>query len=485
MSARIAILFPLALCPIALACAQTTGSDDGARNDPTSASFDGGPTEEAGHPLFEAGADAPTSTDAVHDDADHDAVTAPSDPSQTGSLIGLADRCLDAPGGMSTDGLQLQLYDCNGTPAQIWTLSKGALTGVGGKCVAVRGGAGVNGAAIELRTCDGSAAQNWKMTSDGWLVGAGGRCLDVVGGGKRTDNGTPIDLWDCSGLPNQRWRFSSSATPDAGTDATPPVDATPPPPTGSSPVGGPGGYAKLVYEDSFGFAKPGATITDVSQFNPSTPYGAHGSGWDLWMKAYGEAPGVSAKVKMQSDHLELLPTDGPAGNVVSHFEPTPTDTTSYYIEMRVVTGRGPLSATWPALWLFSGNEPTANNQQSEIDIMETYTDQTIGPRDPDGLYTHYFASTSHDTGGATPEGPLWTIATVDVTTTWNVYGTELRMSGGTMYWDVYFNGSKTATSKVGLKWNSSAPAIIIGWNPGSDPVSPAIMKLDYVRVWEK
>jgi len=31
-------------------------------------------------------------------------------------------RCLDDPGSSTTDGTQLQLFDCNGTAAQQWTL---------------------------------------------------------------------------------------------------------------------------------------------------------------------------------------------------------------------------------------------------------------------------------------------------------------------------------------------------------------------------
>ena len=55
------------------------------------------------------------------------------------------------------------------------------------------------------------------------------------------------------------------------------------------PVGGPGGYvAPPLLNDSFGSAKPGANITSLSQFNPSTPYGPSGIGWDRYMKGWSE-----------------------------------------------------------------------------------------------------------------------------------------------------------------------------------------------------
>ncbi|MDQ2740414.1 MAG: RICIN domain-containing protein, partial [Actinomycetota bacterium] len=31
-------------------------------------------------------------------------------------------RCLDDPAASTTDGTRLELYDCNGTSAQIWSL---------------------------------------------------------------------------------------------------------------------------------------------------------------------------------------------------------------------------------------------------------------------------------------------------------------------------------------------------------------------------
>jgi hypothetical protein len=33
-----------------------------------------------------------------------------------------ANRCLDIPASSTTNGTQLQIYDCNGTGAQNWTL---------------------------------------------------------------------------------------------------------------------------------------------------------------------------------------------------------------------------------------------------------------------------------------------------------------------------------------------------------------------------
>ncbi|MGW1807820.1 ricin-type beta-trefoil lectin domain protein, partial [Streptomyces sp. NPDC002078] len=40
----------------------------------------------------------------------------------TGAITGLAGKCLDVAGANSADGTPVQLYDCNGTNAQQWTV---------------------------------------------------------------------------------------------------------------------------------------------------------------------------------------------------------------------------------------------------------------------------------------------------------------------------------------------------------------------------
>jgi hypothetical protein len=282
---------------------------------------------------------------------------------------------------------------------------------------------------------------------------------------------------------------------DAGaSDGSSDLDAAQPgQPSGLSPTGGPPGYSTLVTSDSFGSSKTGATVTDVSQFNPSTPYGLGGSGWDRWMRYSGESVGTYASVSMESDHLEIVPTGSShAGFVVSHFEALPTTSTSYYVEVRAATGRGGFGGGlgWPAIWFYAGNEATASNRgSSEIDVMETYANQAHGSTPDDaGLYDHYFTSASHigDAGGTTsPEHFTTMTDAIDVTTEYNVYGCELVDIDDIVQWRVYFNGALVQSSQLGVSWRSTAPAIIIGWNPGSSTIEPAVLKLDWVRVWSK
>ena len=87
-----------------------------------------------------------------------------------GSVRGTASgRCLDVPSASTTNGVQVQLWDC---------------------------GAGAN--------------QEWNYTSDKRLTVYGSKCLDAYGNG--TTAGTEVVIWDCNGQTNQQWNVHSDGT---------------------------------------------------------------------------------------------------------------------------------------------------------------------------------------------------------------------------------------------------------------------------------
>lgn len=112
-------------------------------------------------------------------------------------------RCVDVPNAGTTDGTQVQLWDCNNATNQQWTsTSAGELRVYGNKCLDAAGTG--NGAKVQIYSCWGGANQQWRVNSDGSIVGVqSGLCLDAVGNG--TANGTQIQLYTCSGGSNQRW----------------------------------------------------------------------------------------------------------------------------------------------------------------------------------------------------------------------------------------------------------------------------------------
>ncbi|MFW3463757.1 endo-1,4-beta-xylanase [Streptomyces microflavus] len=125
-------------------------------------------------------------------------------PTGSGEIKGVGSgRCLDVPNASTTDGTQLQLWDCNNSASQQWTSSAaGELRVYGNKCLDAAGTG--NGAKVQIYSCWGGDNQKWRLDSNGSIVGVqSGLCLDAVGNG--TGNGTLIQLYSCSNGSNQRW----------------------------------------------------------------------------------------------------------------------------------------------------------------------------------------------------------------------------------------------------------------------------------------
>ncbi|MEV6597295.1 PQQ-dependent sugar dehydrogenase [Actinoplanes sp. NPDC051346] len=123
---------------------------------------------------------------------------------RTGPIRGLAGKCLDVANSGTADGTKVQLYTCNGTGAQSWTVTPNATIKALGKCLDVAGGGTANGTKTQLWTCNGTGAQTWSAQPDGTIRNPrSGRCLDVSG--NNPADGQQIHIWDCHGAANQKW----------------------------------------------------------------------------------------------------------------------------------------------------------------------------------------------------------------------------------------------------------------------------------------
>ena len=121
-----------------------------------------------------------------------------------GPIRGLAGKCLDVAGGNTADGTKIQLYTCNGTVAQQWTVTPNGPVKALGKCLDVAGGATASGTKAQLWTCNGTGAQVWSAHADGTLRNPqSGRCLDVSQ--NNPADGQQIHIWDCTAAANQKW----------------------------------------------------------------------------------------------------------------------------------------------------------------------------------------------------------------------------------------------------------------------------------------
>ncbi|MFD8686314.1 ricin-type beta-trefoil lectin domain protein [Streptomyces sp. NPDC059651] len=115
-------------------------------------------------------------------------------------------KCLDDFTGSTTAGAVVDIWDCNGSPAQQWTVGNGSVK-TGGLCLDVVGNGTANGSLVNLWTCNGAANQEWNVSNGALVNPQSGRCLDIPA--LNTTNGTQLALWDCNNGPNQRWNLPS------------------------------------------------------------------------------------------------------------------------------------------------------------------------------------------------------------------------------------------------------------------------------------
>ncbi|MFF4689883.1 ThuA domain-containing protein [Streptomyces sp. NPDC001307] len=128
-------------------------------------------------------------------------------PTATGPIHGYGGKCVDVAGANPANGTAVQLYDCNGTSAQNWTVGDGRLTALG-KCMDVTGAGTVNGTKVQLYDCNGTGSQVWQPGTAGSLVNPqSGKCLDATG--PSSANGTRLQIWSCTQAANQSWTLPS------------------------------------------------------------------------------------------------------------------------------------------------------------------------------------------------------------------------------------------------------------------------------------
>jgi glucose/arabinose dehydrogenase len=135
---------------------------------------------------------------------DLDAFTLVRSAGGSGPIRGVASKCVDVAGSATADGTKIQLYTCNGTAAQTWTVTAATLRALG-KCMDIAGGAVAAGTRVQLWTCNGTGAQTWAGQADGTVRNPqSGRCLESQGGA--TADGTQLIIADCNAASAaQRW----------------------------------------------------------------------------------------------------------------------------------------------------------------------------------------------------------------------------------------------------------------------------------------
>ncbi|KAF8999269.1 ricin B lectin domain-containing protein [Cyathus striatus] len=118
------------------------------------------------------------------------------------------DKCLDVRGAKLENGTPVQIYDCNGTPAQNWYINRGSTKiqlANTNFCLDAGSNPG-NGIGMKIWQCyDNLPAHQWWFTDDNRIALQGkGQCLDLRNG--KLTNGNQVQTWQCTDFnTNQIW----------------------------------------------------------------------------------------------------------------------------------------------------------------------------------------------------------------------------------------------------------------------------------------
>ncbi|TDD26779.1 DUF1929 domain-containing protein [Kribbella turkmenica] len=122
------------------------------------------------------------------------------------TISGPGDRCLDIDHSSTVPGTKIQLWDCNGTPAQRWTRPADGTLRALGVCADVPGGTLKVGAPLRTDSCSSNdPAQKWTIGTDGRIKSATKPKLCLSAPGKT--NAEQVTLANCNGSPTQVFRY--------------------------------------------------------------------------------------------------------------------------------------------------------------------------------------------------------------------------------------------------------------------------------------
>ncbi|MEW1720401.1 family 16 glycosylhydrolase [Streptomyces sp. NPDC093109] len=125
----------------------------------------------------------------------------------TGPITGIGGKCVDVAGANAANGTAVQLYDCNGTVAQQWTLAADGSIRALGKCLDVKDNSTADGAQLQLWDCSGAGNQRWGVSDARDVVNVqADKCMDATG--NSSANETRLQIWTCAGTANQKWNVT-------------------------------------------------------------------------------------------------------------------------------------------------------------------------------------------------------------------------------------------------------------------------------------
>jgi len=133
--------------------------------------------------------------------------TTPPPTGRTGPIVGFGGKCVDVAGANAANGTAVQLYTCNGSAAQQWTVGTDGTLRALGKCLDVKDVGTANGTGVQIWDCAGGSNQKWTASGRELVAANSGRCLDASN--NSSADGTLLQIWDCTAAANQLWTLPS------------------------------------------------------------------------------------------------------------------------------------------------------------------------------------------------------------------------------------------------------------------------------------
>jgi uncharacterized membrane protein YgcG len=137
------------------------------------------------------------------------------------TIKGVGGKCLDNRHNDKVAYNKIQLWVCNGTGAQEWTINAssstpGTVVNSNGYCLDVYHDKTASRTPVDLYPCNGTTAQEWVVNdSTGTFINPhSGLCLDDKWGG--TANGNQIWAYTCNGTSAQHWTVTTTGTNTSG-----------------------------------------------------------------------------------------------------------------------------------------------------------------------------------------------------------------------------------------------------------------------------
>ena len=143
---------------------------------------------------------------AIYDDRDRRRRPRTRRPAAPGRSPASAGKCVDVAAASTANGTAVQLYTCNGTNAQTWTVATRQHAARAGQVHGRRQRLGTaNGTNVQLWDCNGTGAQVWQAQSNSTLRNPQSEQVPRRDAATARADGTRLQIWDCFAGANQRW----------------------------------------------------------------------------------------------------------------------------------------------------------------------------------------------------------------------------------------------------------------------------------------